>query len=51
MILVEFPSSHGPHLWYPALLFWHGPTMIDFFRSPAQHVRADRNHYYFKPLQ
>ena len=54
MVIQVQPSSHGPHIWWPALLFCREGMFIDFFRyeypfeSPdGVGRRRDHNTYVF----
>ena len=47
MVIQVQPSSHGPHIWWPALMWNSDGFFTDFLRLKGTHVRAGRNIYYF----
>ncbi len=33
MVIQIQPSAHGPHIWWPAVMWYQGVFFIDFFRQ------------------
>jgi hypothetical protein len=51
MVIQVQPASHGPNVWWPAVMWCQTGDYIDFFRLERTHVKANLNTYYFDKIQ
>lgn len=55
MVILVTPMTHGPHLWYSAMMWYFGGQFIDLFRvrewrrPDAQNILSGPNEYHFSP--